>query len=277
MPGFDNKERLALYTHVRTFESDFDKSQSQIRAICSAWSAAVLGAIALIAVSAFTPPASMIDAGHAQDVIAREAHLAYVRGLICIVGSAGVLAFWFIDQRIYQRLLHSAFGYGLYMEFRNPDLPQIRSSMFIENLDVTSGLSWFYRVQFWLFLVIACVFVWQPFGARLGAVPDGIKGLTYVHAAIVIAGTWRGQKWPTLRNLIAEFYPDLAARMPASRVGPIERILREIDRFELLFPREVTDPQTDQANRDAWLDRIRAQPVPLLDPPPAAPAQAATP
>ena len=67
MPGLTNAERLAVYTHLRTFESDFDKSQSQIRAICAAWSAAVVGAIALIVTSALTPPSGMA----ASDIVHR--------------------------------------------------------------------------------------------------------------------------------------------------------------------------------------------------------------
>lgn len=232
MPTFS--ERLSVYTHLRTFESDFDRSQSQIRTICSAWSAAVLGAIGLVTVNAFAPPAGM----GLNELALRGEHLAYVRALICLIGSAGVFAFWFIDQRVYQKLLHSVFAYGLFLEMNYPDLPQLRSSLFIANLDITSGLSWFYRMQFWIFLVIAAVFVFQPFGIDLGPVPKYIKGLTWVHIALVVFGEWRCMMWPSLKRIIRQLYPALHAQMP-------------------------------DTNRAAWLARVGA--VPLQEPAPAPP------
>jgi hypothetical protein len=210
MPTFS--ERLSVYTHLRTFESDFDRSQSQIRTICSAWSAAVLGAIGLVTVNAFTPPAGVTD-------LLRGEHLAYLRALICLIGSAGVFAFWFIDQRVYQKLLHSIFAYGLFLELKYPDLPQLRSSLFIANLDITSGLSWFYRMQFWIFLVIAALFVFQPFSIDLGPVPKYIKALTWVHIALVVFGEWRSRQWPSLTRIIQQLYPTLHGEMPDNNPG----------------------------------------------------------
>ena len=96
MSGFSNAERLVLYTHLRSFESDFDKSQSQIRAIAAAWSGVVVGAVALIVTNEFTLPSTTLD------VHVRAENLAILRTVVCIIGSAGFYAFWFIDQRIYQ-------------------------------------------------------------------------------------------------------------------------------------------------------------------------------
>jgi hypothetical protein len=214
MDTFDSTERAAVYTHLRSFESDFDKSQSQMRAICSAWSAAVLGAIALTVTSAYTPPS-----GLTPELIAHRADtLSYLRNLICIVGSAGVFAFWFIDQRIYQRLLHSVFGYGLYIESKYPELPQVRTSLFVANLDITNGLAWFYRIQFWTFGVIACVFVFQPFGIDLGPTPKYIKAISELHAIGVVCGEIYSRTWPSLQELIDQTFPrDFASSVPKTR------------------------------------------------------------
>lgn len=192
----------------------FDKSQSQMRAICSAWSAAVLGALALTVTSAYTPPS-----GLTSELISHRADtLSYLRNLICIVGSAGVFAFWFIDQRIYQRLLHSVFGYGLYMEWKHPDLPQVRSTLYIANLDITNGLAWFYRTQFWTFAIIALIFVLQPFGIDLGPTPKGIKTISEFHVAAVIIGEIYSRSWPSLQTLIEKVLPeDFAASVPATK------------------------------------------------------------
>jgi hypothetical protein len=214
MGAFDGAERAALYTHLRSFESDFDKSQSQMRAICSAWSAAVLGAIALTVTSSYTPPS-----GVTPEMIAHRADaLSYLRNLICIVGSAGVFAFWFIDQRVYQRLLHSVFGYGLYIEWKYPDLPQVRTSLFVANLDITDGLAWFYRTQFWAFAVIASVCVSEPFGIDLGPTPKYIKFITEIHVVGVIIGEVYSRRWPSLRELVGDVYPpNFVSSLPKTR------------------------------------------------------------
>ncbi|MBY0380459.1 MAG: hypothetical protein K2W78_00850 [Xanthobacteraceae bacterium] len=245
MPGFENKDRIALYTHLRAFESDFDKSQSQIRAICSAWSAAALAAVVLTVTSANTPPAGMASGPLAS----RTETLADLRSLICIVGSAGVLAFWFIDQRIYQRLLHSVFGYGLYTEFKNPDLPQVRSALYIANLDVTDGLGWFYRVQFAVFLIIAFVlvlldgaFTWPP-NFNLIALKQPVVPITIVHSVFVVCGMIYASRWPSLRGLIKDLYPDLEGALPPRR-------------------RDGREQPVNLAKRDVWLARVRAHPVP---------------
>jgi hypothetical protein len=131
MTVFLPDDRVALYAHLRTFESDFDKSQSQMRAISSAWTAAVLAAIALVITTAATPIVVPMNARLSPDglIDIRTNALAYLRAVICFVGSAGVLAFWYIDQGVYQRLLHSVFAYGLFVESKEPDLPQVRSAM----------------------------------------------------------------------------------------------------------------------------------------------------
>ncbi|KIZ41085.1 MULTISPECIES: hypothetical protein [Rhodopseudomonas] len=256
MTGFSNAERLAVYTHLRLFESDFDKSQSQIRALCSAWSAAVLTGIALIVTNATSPPSQL----SAAEVLGRGNILAYLRGMICFVGSAGVLAFWLVDQRVYQRLLHSVFGYGLHLELQFPDLPQIRSTLFLNNLDVSNRMGWFYWTQAWLFLAIACVFVWPPLGARLGNVPPGIKALTYIHIAAVLLASWSSRYWPTLRGLIEEFYPDLAAELPTPHWRWRDSIIAAIDPAGFWSKAARRDCAKDDAMREAWMRRVRAHP-----------------
>jgi hypothetical protein len=234
MSGFTNAERLVLYTHLRGFESDFDKSQSQIRAISAAWSGVVVGAVALIVTNEFTPPAGT------PNINVRAENLAILRTVVCIIGSAGVYAFWFIDQRIYQRLLHSVFAYGLFVEFKNPELPQIRSSMFMANLDVTNGLAWFYRTQFMTFPVISILLAVSL--SETTSLP--VEVLITLHILGVIFGYNQSKRWSSLRDLIAEIYAspagDFAQAMPSPRAA------RGYNRMTR-----------------GWLDRINAHPVPL--------------
>jgi hypothetical protein len=217
---FAESDRVALYVHLRTFESDFDKSQSQMRAISSAWSATVLAAIALLVTTAATPilvpdtanlqPAGLIEL--------RANGLAYLRAVICFLGSAGVLAFWYIDQGVYQRLLHSVFAYGLFIESEEPNLPQVRSSMFLANLDITNRFGMFYRAQFWLFVVVSIGV--DLIGRAIGhhAIDVGVWLIIAIHAiAALTFELINSHTWPSLDETIQDFYPELAAALPSRR------------------------------------------------------------
>jgi hypothetical protein len=249
MAIFAASDRVALYVHLRTFESDFDKSQSQMRAISSAWSATVLAAIALLITTAATPlvvPAgAKLEPGGLIDL--RTDAFAYLRAVICFVGSAGVLAFWYIDQGVYQRLLHSVFAYGLFVESKQPDLPQIRSSMFLANLDVTNRLGVFYRAQFWLFVVVSIAI--DQIGRAIGhtAIDMAVWYVIGFHAVAAVFFELVGSHtWPSLDDTIRDFYPELAAELPARRSGQ-----------PAVQPSKF-DGQTDP-NLPAFLKRIRHQ------------------
>jgi hypothetical protein len=209
---FDDKDRLLMYTHLRSFESDFDKAQSQLRAIASAWSAAALAAVALITINSLTPFVVGPGATLQPETVLSERMAIFfaLRGMICLVASLGILVFWFLDQGVYQRLLHTVFAHGLYLELKNPELPQIRSSLFAANRDVGARLGWFFRVQFWAFFVLSLLFVVFTSGATTPAI--GVLG---VHFAIGIAteliAFCRGQSLP---QIVENFYPELNAAWP---------------------------------------------------------------
>ena len=217
---FEASDRVALYVHLRTFESDFDKSQSQMRAISSAWTATVLAAVAVLITTAATPivipRGGWLQPGGLIEV--RTDGLAYLRSVIGFVGSSGVLAFWYIDQGVYQRLLHSVFAYGIFIESQYPDLPQIRSSLFLSNIDVTNRLGMFYRAQFWLFVVISVV---ADLTSRwIGPGPVDWRVWFIIAAHILAAGICElifSRKWPSLEQTIEDFYPALAATLPTRK------------------------------------------------------------
>jgi hypothetical protein len=267
MAIFREDQRTALYVHLRAFESDFDKSQSQIRAISSAWSAAVLAAIALITTTAATP--LMVASGgdllpHGVIEIRSEA-LTYLRAIVCMVGSAGVLAFWYIDQGVYQRLLHSVFAYGLFAEFKDDELPQIRSSMFLNNLDVTNQLGTFYRAQFWMFALVSPLI--NAFSMWLGQSPPsgGIWAVSALHVLTVLYCEVRSyHSWPSLDATIGNFYPDLASALPPRRppIGVYHRLMTALGR--IFLHRDVGRPAAFNAASDPalaeLLRRIRHEP-----------------
>jgi len=248
MAVFTSADRVALYTHLRTFESDFDKSQSQMRAISSAWTAAVLAAVALLITTAATPiavpkegtlePAGLINI--------RADALAYLRAVICFVGSAGVLAFWYVDQGVYQRLLHSAFAYGLFVESEDPELPQVRSAMFLANLDVTNRLGIFYRAQYWLFVVISIVIYWISGSIGHNPIDHRVLYVIVPHFFLaLICDLIFSHTWPSLDDTIRDFYPELAQATPSRSAAHKNR--REPLRFD-----KSTDPRMP-----AFLKRIR--------------------
>jgi hypothetical protein len=245
-------DRVALYVHLRTFESDFDKSQSQMRAISSAWTAAVLAAIALLITAAATPIVVPGGAELKPDKLIeiRTDALAYLRAVICFVGSAGVLAFWYIDQGVYQRLLHSVFAYGLFVEANEPDLPQVRSAMFLANLDVTNRLGIFYRAQFWLFVAVSIGI--DLISRDVGHTPIDV-GVWYVIGPHMLAAGFFDRSvshtWPSLDQTIREFYPTLAGALPLRQGATNQQF--EPSRF---------DTSTD-TKMPAFLARIRHRQV----------------
>lgn len=217
MAIFAASDRVALYVHLRTFESDFDKSQSQMRAISSAWSATVLAAVALVITTAATPIAVPLG-GELQPsglIEVRTDALAYLRAVICFIGSAGVLAFWYIDQGVYQRLLHSVFAYGLFVESKDTYLPQVRSSMFLSNLDVTNRLGIFYRAQFWLFVVVSVFADLTSRWITPGPINLNVWFIIATHVlAACICEMIFSHMWPSLEATISDFYPNLAVTLP---------------------------------------------------------------
>jgi len=246
MSIFDPKDRVALYVHLRSFESDFDKSQSQVRAISSAWTAAVLAAAALLITTAATPVAlpshgSLVPGGL---IDVRSESLAYLRTVVCGVGSGGVLAFWYIDQGLYQRLLHSVFAYGLFVESQEKDLPQVRSAMYLANLDVTNRLGMFYRSQFWLFVAVSigAAMVSQIVGQDVAAGVWLLVGIHVVIASVCEASVLR--RWSSLGRIIEETYPDLAKQLPTVEASKIE-------------PRNGLWRPDEKRKRAALLDRIQ--------------------
>ena len=211
MDGFTETGRLAVYSQLRSYESDYDRAQGQIRAIASAWSAAVLAAVALITINSVTPV--VVPAGaelHPATVLQdRPWMLLYLRLVICLIGSAGVFVFWFIDQRVYQRLLHSVFAYGLHVEFKNKDLPQVRSAMLASNLDITRWLGLFYRMQLWAFVVLAASFIFFAQSRPLMAFV--IIGC-HLGGAIIAEACASG--WPSLEEIVDNLYSDLGKAWP---------------------------------------------------------------
>ena len=114
----DDRERLSGYAQIRVFEGDCDRAQAQIRTAASTWILAGLGGL-FVAYSEHRP-------GQLSSEL--------LSAVVCLLAVSGIAILWTVDQRVYQKLLHAAFVYGLAVEAQNPDLPQIRTMM-----NLTSG------------------------------------------------------------------------------------------------------------------------------------------
>jgi hypothetical protein len=111
------------------------------------------------------------------------------------------------------------FAYGLFVEANEPDLPQVRSAMFLSNLDVTNRLGIFYRAQYRLFVAISIGIDW--ISREVGHTPIA-PGVWYVIGTHILAAVFFDRvifhTWPSLDQTIRDFYPTLAAALP-SRQG----------------------------------------------------------
>ena len=131
---------------LRTFESDFDKAQAEIRRTAALWLVASMSAIAFVLIE--SKPG---DAG-------TELALASLI-LVAWASIAGLFVLWWIDQNTYQRLLETIFTYGLFIEWktykgaRSSTLAP-RSALFAQNMGFSWKLSMFYLMPMVLMILI---------------------------------------------------------------------------------------------------------------------------
>lgn len=222
------KELVAIYTSLRVYESDCDKAQGTLRTIASAWLLAAIGGIGLIVQSEFSAT------GRLDEFVA-----APLRQVFLLFACMGLISLWYLDQRIYQRLLHGSFAAGCWMEEKFPEiLPPIRMYIFRLNLDITRYLGWFYRAPILLLSILALFNLLGVMGgygahyvAAVGAPPPsfsprisfGASGIVFVAHFLMVAFVMRFERhWPNLRGeLPPSLDPILTPASPSgSRSGP---------------------------------------------------------
>lgn len=149
----DPKEQFAAYAGLRTYESDFDRAQGTLRVVASTWILAIVGALGFLLLQSQTSLVVPNPAGQAtlRPALAPEV-ASLLRQAVMLLGSFGVLGLWYLDQRVYQRLLHAAFAYGCHMEAALRTLPAVRMFMFGRAGDVTGRLGRFYTIPVGLML-----------------------------------------------------------------------------------------------------------------------------
>jgi membrane protein YdbS with pleckstrin-like domain len=193
---------LSAYNALRAFESDYDKAQGQLRAIASAWLLAGVGACGFLVNAEF---ANSWD--HYQAAVARQ--------IVIFVVALGVSALWRLDQKVYQRLLHTVSALGYHIETQYPCVPPTRRALYDMNRDITGELSLFYSLPFNLILAVgvlnagaaAVLYTVSPAqNVPAGALSPGLAvliclGILVLHAAYCVYANLQSRTW----GVLAEF------------------------------------------------------------------------
>ena len=205
----DDKDIIAQYTHLRTFESDFDKAQSNLRTIASAWLLAAIGGIGLVTQNQFVGQYKL-----------DPAVAGVLRQGLLLFASLGLASLWYLDLRVYQRLLHSVFSIGCHLELATNRILPIRARAYLQNLDITNALGMFYRVPMYVLLGAAIVNFLQTLVGLQTAItallacslpairPSQVWSLTaiitLVHVGVFMWLRTTSKKWATLSEQLPE-------------------------------------------------------------------------
>jgi hypothetical protein len=201
--AFEGKDITPIQNQLRAFESDFDKAQSSLRTIASAWILAAVGAVGLVTQNEFSG-ASRLDPMIASSF----------RQALLLIAALGLTSLWYLDQRVYQRLLHSVYSIGCHLELATDKVLPIRIRAYLSNFDLTYHFGWFYRaplfVLFFGSLVSLCQSIFglnATISALLNCSLPTAKSaqiwtvpliLTASHAAFFAWVTLQSHKWPSL-------------------------------------------------------------------------------
>lgn len=112
---------LTTEESLRAYEHHFNQLELKVRQMASVWILAIFSAIAFIVRGDLNP----------QGVLLGPMPLL---GLIALFGNLGLLTLWFLDQRVYHRLLAASYQLGLELERKDPEMMPIRNLMWV-NMD----------------------------------------------------------------------------------------------------------------------------------------------
>ena len=109
-----------IYKTLRDYEEHFNRTQVEVKKLASGWMLATFGAMAVIVRGDLSTTNSLLDSGSLLVIIG-------------LAGNIGLLSLWILDQLVNQRLLGAAFRVGVLLERSNPQLPPIRSKMWLNS------------------------------------------------------------------------------------------------------------------------------------------------
>jgi hypothetical protein len=245
----DLGKKAPFFISLRTFEDGFDRAQGLIRTIASAWLLVSLAALGTVIANDAACLADLTQATEAGVAAARAPAAplggcnypfgSLARSLILLMAALGITALWYLDQRVYQSLLHSVFVLGLKLEELDHQLPPVRTVLKALNReDITRRLSWFYQapslvllglqvVNLAMFFFLLHALVARRFGE---AVADWELFLLIVLTStavlvqvIILIFAWR---WPSLEPFLGNIdtltFPPAPEPLPAGNSASSE-------------------------------------------------------
>jgi hypothetical protein len=175
------------YKSIASYEHHFNSLETELRKLASVWLLAALGGIAYLVKQSVAD--SLLDA-------------KLLIGIAALMGNAGLLVLWILDQLVYHRLLNSVFLLGLRMEYVDRSLPPIRTLMmlFSRKRGMARFLRLFYLVpMFGLGAVSLIAGIWRVLDD-----PTKAYGSLAVGVIAVLVPAW--VSW---RSANLESYPEI--------------------------------------------------------------------
>ena len=181
------------YNSLRAYEAEFNRSQAGVKQIASAWLLAYFGGLGFLLLNP-------------SDAVPQDFRWLLAGGLSGLA-SIGLGLLWVLDQKIYQRLLHAIFVYGLFIEWRRREDPTFlkpRMALYHFCSDVSWRLSFFYWlplamiagfsfVCFWGVTSVSEVSNWQLVSG-LGLDGEVISGMSLLICLIVACAALIGPR-----------------------------------------------------------------------------------
>lgn len=175
------------YRSLASYEHHFNSLETELRKLASVWLLAALGAIAYLV---------------RQDVTGALLDAELLIAIVALMGNAGLLVLWILDQMVYHRLLNSVFLFGLRMEYVDRSLPPLRALMML--FSRKRGMSRFLRL-FYLVPMCALGAVSLLAGLRRISGESGAQGsLVFGVLAVLIP------VWVSWRSADLESYAEIA-------------------------------------------------------------------
>jgi hypothetical protein len=190
-PSQGSGSREERYKSISTYEHHFNSLETELRKLASVWLLAALGAIAYLVRQNVAD--SLLDA-------------KLLIAIVALMGNAGLLVLWILDQLVYHRLLNSVFLLGLRMEYKDRSIPPIRTLMmlFSRKRGMARFLRLFYLVPMWSLAAVSVIAgVWQAWGVW-GDAGKAIGSLVVSAAAPLIP------VWVLWRSANLESYAEVA-------------------------------------------------------------------
>ena len=189
----------------------FDRAQAGFKAIASAWTLSAIGAIGYLLLQSPTALATTTQFSQALLIF-----------MVCLAANSGMFLLRFQDQGIYQKLLHSAFVYGLFLEYHNPDLPQINTLTLQRAQNNFAPLGLYYTVPTLLFTLFATIAGYVVVSAMWSWTNEtwivAIMGGLYIAAYLYLRRYFRDDLFRDYAAVLDATFAD-QIRDPAYRLG----------------------------------------------------------